>query len=374
VIQEDLLLTPGPVQVPDSVRKAISRPMINHRGPEFKELFLEVTRGLKWLLNTENEIVIFPSSGTGVMESAITNLFSPGDAVLVGVMGEFGRRFADIASAFGLRVDLLEVPIGYAITPVILNDYLEQAISQLRNKSTLTSAPPPYKAILLTHNETSTGAILDLKGVAAVAREYQIPIIVDAISSCGGVEIDVGSWNIDVLLTASQKALMNPPGLGIAAVSERALSMCREATLPRYYWDYRRFIEKSRSQETPYTPCIPIWFGLKEVLAEMQKEGKACLFARHRELALTLRQGLSEIGFEPFAKEPFASPTVTAVVPPNPYRADDIRKTLRVSYGIVTAGGQGPLKGKVFRVAHMGAIRPSHIERLLGALKGLLST
>ncbi len=355
-MEEELLLIPGPTMVPAAVRAAVGRQMINHRGPSFAELYREIQAGLRLLFGTAEDVLVFPSAGTGVMESAVVNLFSPGDTVLACVMGEFGERFARIAEAFGLRVERLVVPPGHAVAAELLAERL--------------GAEPPgrFRGVLLTHNETSTGVLLDLAAVARVVREAGALVVVDGVSSVGGVEVDCDGWGVDLLVTASQKALMTPPGLGFAAVSRRAWEAVEAARLPRYYWDYRQARRAGEKGQTPYTPAVALWFGLREALRLLEGEGLPAVHARHRRLAGAFRAGARALGLRLLAEDAVASPLVTAVEVPEGIEAAALIRTLRDRHGVVVAGGQGALAGRIFRVAHMGATREEHVLRALAAL------
>lgn len=357
---EDLLLIPGPTQVPQRVREAVSRQMINHRGPDFTRMYQEVQQGLRQVFGTGNDVLIFPSAGTGAMESALVNLFSPGDRILVGVMGEFGERFAKMGEVFGLQVDRLLVPAGKAVTAAALAERLD-------------ANPGAYKAVLVTHNETSTGVTLDLQAVARAVKSRGPLLVVDAVSSLGGIEVRFDEWNIDVLVTGSQKALMTPPGLGFAAVSAAAWEAIEQARLPRFYWDYKKARASGEKGQTPYTPAVGLWFGLKEALGLIQQEDLENIYQRHRRLAAGVRAAMSALGLELLAGDDVASPVVTAVKAPEGIEAGRIIKPLREEHRVIVAGGQGPLQGKIFRVAHMGATTADQLEQALAALEQVLA-
>ncbi len=358
---DELLLIPGPTQVPPQVREATARQMINHRGPRFTALYQEVQQDLRPLFGSGGEdILIFPSSGTGVMESAVANLFSPGDRVLAAVMGEFGERFAAIAEAFGLQVDRLRVPAGAALTAEEIAGHLDR------------EGPDRYRGVLVTHNETSTGVLLDLPAVARAVKERGLLLAVDAVSSVGGVEVRCADWGVDVLVTASQKALMTPPGLGLVYVAPAAWEAVERARLPRYYWDYRRARQAQAKGQTPYTPAVSLWYGLRAALAALHREGLDEVFLRHRRMAAAFRAGARALGLELLADDDVASPLVTAVRAPAGRDAGEIIRALREDEGVVVAGGQGELKGRIFRVAHMGAATPEQVVRALAALGRVL--
>ncbi len=357
---DELLLIPGPTQVPPEVREAVSRQMINHRGPAFTVLYQEIQQELRPVFGSEEDILIFPASGTGVMESAVVNLFSPGDRVLSVVMGEFGERFAVIAQAFGVQVDRLTVPSGTAATAEAVARHLDAA------------GPERYRAVIVTHNETSTGVLLDLPAVAAAVKARGPLLVVDAVSALGGVETRCAEWGVDVLVTGSQKALMTPPGLGLVYVSPAAWEAVEQAKLPRYYWDYRRARKSAAKGQTPYTPAVGLLFGLREALKLIHAEGLDNVYARHRRMARAFRAGARALGLELLAEDDVASPVVTAVKVPEGIESSQIIKGLREKHRVIVAGGQGELSGRIFRVAHMGAARPEQMVQVLEATGRIL--
>lgn len=358
---DELLLIPGPTQVPQQVREVMTRQMINHRGPAFSEMYAEIQRGLRPVFGSREDILIFPSAGTGMMEAALVNLFSPGDRILVAIMGEFGSRFAAIAEAFGLEVDRLKVEPGEAVEPERLAAFLDEG------------GPERYRAVLVTHNETSTGVTLDLRGAADVVKERGLLLVVDAVSALGGIEVHCDDWGIDVLITGSQKALMTPPGLGFAYVSPQAWEAVESAGLPRYYWDFRRARKSGANGQTPYTPAVGLWFGLREALKLINEETLEGVYGRHRLMASAFRGGARALGLDLLAADAVASPVVTAVKAPQGLDASGIIKGLRGNEKVVVAGGQGDLKGRIFRVAHMGGVRPEHMINVLGAIERVLA-
>ncbi|HEY8449259.1 MAG TPA: alanine--glyoxylate aminotransferase family protein [Bacillota bacterium] len=353
--REPLLLIPGPTPVPDEVVRAASRPLIPHRGAEFVELHADVTERLRQLFRTAGDVVVLPCSGTGALEAALVNTLSPGDAVLACVMGAFGDRFAQIATAYGLAVDRLEVAWGEV--PAI------EAIT-----ARLAGAARPYRAVLFTHSETSTGALLPLAEVAAAVRRHapEALVLVDMISSFAGVPVELDAWGIDVAVTASQKALMTPPGLGIVAIGPRARAALEAARLPRFTWDLRPYVEKPG--QPPYTPAVTLWFALQAALRRIEREGVDQVYRRHRLLAAMVRAGVRALGLEPLVADAVASPTVTAIPLPGGVAPAEVLRRLREQHGVVLAGGQGPLRGRIIRIGHMGAVQPAHIEQALAAL------
>ncbi len=352
-MEEELLLVPGPTPVPAEVSAAGGRPMVNHRGPHFRSLYARVQEGLRYVFQTRSEVLVFPSAGTGMLETAIVNCFSPGDRVLAGVMGAFGQRFAEVAQAFGLTVDAVECAWGRALQP--------QAIA--------AALRPEHRGVLLTFNETSTGALLNLADVAAAVRaRSDALVLVDAVSGLGGADLRMDEWGCDVVLTASQKALAVPPGLGLCAVGPRAVTACQSASLPRFYWDWRPYLRSAAHGETPYTPAVGLWYALDAALGRLRAEGLDNAFARHRALAATVREGFAAVGLPPLTPDAEASPTVTCLVG---QAAPRLVAALQ-ERGIAVAGGMGPLAGRALRVGHMGAVTQDDLRTLLAAARDIL--
>jgi aspartate aminotransferase-like enzyme len=348
------LRIPGPTPLPDEVLEAMNRGMISHRGAEFHALIGEVTEGLKHCFQTEGDVLVFPAAGTGGMEAAIANLFSPGERVIAMPVGAFGERFAEIAERFGLEVVRVASPWGEAADI----GGLERALAENR----------AVKGVLMTHNETSTGVQSDVEAAGRLAREHGALLVVDAISSLGAVDIPVDRWGIDVAVTASQKAWMAPPGLTMLSVSERAWRANAEARVPRFYWDFaeaRRYLARG---ETPYTPAVSVLYGLRASLRMIMEEGLGNVFARHERIRDQVREGARRIGFEPFARDAIASRTVTALYPPEGLPARDAVRAMR-ERGVVLAGGQGPYEDSLLRIGHMGFVTEGDIAQVLGLLE-----
>jgi aspartate aminotransferase-like enzyme len=354
------LRIPGPTPLPDDVLDAMHRNMISHRGAEFRALMRDVTERLKVCFQTEADVLVFPGAGTGGLEASIANLFSPGDTVLALTVGAFGDRYAEIAERFGLNVVRLASPWGEAANLAAL----EQALLNT----------PGVRGVLMTHNETSTGVQNDVENAYRILRnlgENSPLLLVDAISSLGAVDIPVDKWEIDVIVTASQKAWMAPPGLTMLSVSERAWTASHRATLPRFYWDFaeaRRFLARD---ETPYTPAVSLLFGLQTSLHLLMEEGLPNVFARHERLRDTVRSGARRIGFRPFAPDAIASRTVTALIPPDGISGKEVVSAMR-ERGIIIAGGQGAYENSILRIGHMGFAREDDMLCVLDALEQAL--
>lgn len=341
------LRIPGPTPLPEAVREAAARQMVNHRGPEFRELITRVTERLQRAFRTSNDILILTASGTGGLEAVIVNHLSPGDDVLAVSIGSFGDRFAKIARTYGAHVEKLDVEWGRAADP-------QQVAESLR---AMAGDDRPAKAILLTHNETSTGVENPLAELAAATREAspETLILVDAISGLGAVPFDTDGWGLDVVATGSQKSWMSPPGLAMVSVSERAWQAAVAATMPRYYFDLANARAAMARGETPWTPAVGVLFALDVALDMLELEGYHNVFARHAACAAAARAGLAELGFRLFADPSHASRTVTAAWVPDDVEWAALNKQAR-SRGLVMAGGQDRLAGKILRIGHLGDV------------------
>jgi aspartate aminotransferase-like enzyme len=360
------LCVPGPTPLPPEVRRALGREMISHRSPEFQALMREVTAELRKWFGTEGDVLILTVSGTGVLEAAVVNVLSPGDRVLAVSVGIFGQRFASIARSFGAEVCLLEFPLGQAADPQVVAGALAEN--------------PGYRAVLVTHNETSTGvtndvaAIADAIAAAVKASEGDAPfLLVDAVSSLGGLDFRMDDWGCDVVATSSQKAFMTPPGLGFIAMSAEAWKATETARMPRYYLDLRRAREYAERGETPYTPAITTLYGLHEALRLMATEGKERILERHCEVGRAMRRGVVDLGLGLLADAGHASDTVTAVKIPSGLDAQVVIKRLSEEHGVVVASGQGSLKGKIIRIGHMGYTDLEDVERVVEALRAVIA-
>lgn len=352
------LMLPGPTPIPPTVSQVMGRPMINHRGPEFGEMYRACIDGIRWLFQTSGEVFLLgASSGTGGLEAAVSNVLSPGDRVLALVAGEFGARFADMATRFGGDVTRMTVDYGEAFTPQTLEDALCQG---------------DFKVLLITHNETSTAVMQPLEELARTARRAKpdILILVDAVSSLGVVPLPVDAWDLDVVVTGSQKAFMIPPGLGMVSVSQRAWRAHLNATASRYYFDFSMHRDFDAKNQTPWTPALPQIYALYEAFALMRSEGLSALFARHETMTRMLRAGLAAMGLRPVVtNDRIASRSVTAVYPPEGLDAEKVRRAVQEQFGLVLAGGQGKMAGKIFRIGHLGFYQPLDMLTVLAALE-----
>lgn len=354
------LRIPGPTPLPDRVRDAGSRQMVNHRGPEFKALFGRVSSKLQTAFETTGEVLITGSSGTGGLEAAVVNHLSPGDPVLSISIGVFGDRIASIASTYGAGVTKPALEWGRAAQP-------DQVRDAIRGMQAAGRSP---KAVLLTFNETSTGVTNPLGDLAAAVREAapEALLIVDGVSGIGALPFHTDDWGIDVAVTGAQKAWMIPPGLAMVAVSPRAWSAAEHATMPRFYFDLRRHRDSATKGETPWTPAVGIYFQLDVAFEIIEAEGYPAIHARHAACGAAARAGLAAMGFELFAEAAHASDTVTSALVPEAVEWSALSKALR-DRGTVLAGGQGRLTGRVFRIGHLGAVSVDDIVRALDALE-----
>lgn len=330
--------------------------MINHRGPEFAALIRRATARLKEFFQTQNDVLILTASGSGAMEAAVVNTLSPGQRVLAVSVGAFGDRFAQIAQAFGAQVVKLDFPWGQAADPAAVAEALSQG--------------PGFAAVLLTHNETSTGVTNDLEALSRVVHEAggDALLIVDAISSLGAIDLPVDRWGCDVVIAGSQKGWMVPPGLAMVSVGPRAWQAAAQAKMPRFYWDFaaaKRYLERG---QTPATPAVSLFFALDKALELMAEEGLENIIARHRRIGEYTRAGLKALGFTLFAQGSHASNTVTAVRVPEGMDGAKLRRALREEYGVVVAGGQGLFTDKIFRIGHLGFVSEADIDGVLEAL------
>ena len=353
------LRIPGPTPCPEEVLSSLSRQMINHRGEEFAELIWNLTERLKNIFMTKGDVFILTSSGTGAMEASIVNTLSPGDRVLALSNGFFGERFSGVASAFGAEVLKLDFEWGKAIEPEKVRDVLKKERD--------------IKAVLVVHNETSTGLTNPLKEIARVVREYDRLLLVDAISSLSCIELPMDEWGCDVVFTGSQKGFMVPPGLSFIAINERGWEAYKEAKMPKFYWDLgkaKSFLEKG---QTPWTPSIPIFFALDVALRLIEKEGLRNIFERHKRVADKVREGIKELGLSLFPDERYASNTITAVRSPDGLDTRELLKILREEYDVVLAGGQERLSGKIFRIGHLGKVSEADMDEVLRAIGSALS-
>jgi aspartate aminotransferase-like enzyme len=353
---EPNLRIPGPTALPPSVREAGGRQMINHRGPEFAAMLGRILDGMKPFFGTTQDVAVLTCAGSGGLETAIVNTLSPGDRVLGVSIGSFGDRFAKIAGIYGADVTKLDVEWGQAADPQAIRDALR--------------AQPGYRAVLLTHNETSTGVMNPIAELAAAVRETspESLILVDSVSGLGAVPFEMDAWGVDLVVTGSQKAWMAAPGLAMVAASERGWAATETARMPRFYLDLRAHRESAAVGQTPFTPAIAVVYQVDEGIRLMHAEGKENVFARHEACAAAARAGLSALGFTLFADPSHASKTVTAANLPDGHDWKPFNTAIK-SHGVVLAGGQGKLTGKIFRLGHLGSVTVGEILDVIAVLE-----
>src|ERR1700736_65231 len=357
MLQPPQLRIPGPTPVPERVQRAMAAPMVNHRGPEFRALLPELESGLRWAFQTENDILIFPASGTGGLESAVANLVSPGERVLAVTIGAFGDRFADLAAAFGADVARYTLPWGEAADPEDLDELL--------------SREPDIATVLITHNETSTGVTNPLQALAEVVKRHRRLLVVDGVSSIGSIDLPVDRWGVDVAITASQKGWMLPPGVTMVSVSKPAWERQRGAKAPRFYFDWDRARKMQAKGMTFTTPAVSILFGLREAITMMREEGLPAIFGRHLKVAAAFRGAAAALGLRLLADPEVASPTVTAIYFPDALageKSEAVFKSWR-DLGLVLGEGQAQLAGKIFRIGHLGAVYEADVVATVEAME-----
>jgi len=352
------LRVPGPTPCPPEVLQAMAWQMVNHRGPEFGKIIHDVTAKMKEIFQTKNDLYLLTCSGTGGLEAAIVNTLSPGDKVLSVTVGVFGERFTSLAETFGAEIIPLRFEYGRAADP----DEIRRALQK----------EPEIKAVMVTHNETSTGVTNDLAAISAVVKEFDKLLLVDAVSSLGSIDLPVDKWHCDVAVTASQKGWMVPPGLAMVSVSQEAWQAHAKAKMPRFNWDFARAQKYLEIGQTPWTPAVSIVFGLSVALDMMLKEGLSNIFARHARVGDAAREGVKSLGLSLFPDEKYVSNTVTAVSVRDGMDVKEMLKILREEYQIVLAGGQQSLQGKIFRIGHLGLITEEDVKEIISALKEVL--
>jgi aspartate aminotransferase-like enzyme len=352
-----MLMIPGPTPVPENVLLALAKHPIGHRSGEFSQIMADVTANLKWLHQTENDVLMLTVSGTGAMEAGIINFFSPGDRVLVVHNGKFGERWAEVAKAFALDVVEVTAPWGQPIDPNAVKSALDADTAKA------------IKGVVVTHSETSTGVINDLETIATHVKSHGALIIVDAVTSMGAVNVPIDTWGLDVVCSGSQKGFMIPPGLGFVTVSPKAWEAYKVAKLPRYYMDLGKYSKGAAKNTTPFTPPVNLIFALQAALTMMKAEGLENIFARHQRHMHASRAAVTAMGLALYAPEGHGSPAITAV---SSTAAEQIRSVMKKKFDIVLAGGQDDLKGKIFRIGHLGFVCDRDILTALSALEATL--
>ncbi|OGH60330.1 MAG: hypothetical protein A3G34_09815 [Candidatus Lindowbacteria bacterium RIFCSPLOWO2_12_FULL_62_27] len=346
------LLAPGPTPVLEDALLASARPMIHHRTDEFNAVLKQVFEQLKTVFLTKSPVLLFTSSGTGAMEAAVANLCRTDRPALVIRGGKFGERWGEITKAYGVPTDVIDVPWGEAVDPALVEKHLK--------------AKPQTSAVFTTLSETSTCVAHPIRDLGAITRATDTVLVVDGISGLGGQECRTDEWQVDVVIAGSQKALMIPPGLAMASVSDRAWAKVKESNLPKYYFSFDKHHKNIAKDTTPYTPAVSLIFALKAALDRMVAEGMDAIFERHQRLGRAMREGVGAMGLTLFAKRPVD--VATAVNVPAGVDGGKLKKMFETDFGITVAGGQDAIKGKVVRIAHMGYMDPFDGLAALGAL------
>ncbi|MBD2310130.1 alanine--glyoxylate aminotransferase family protein [Desertifilum sp. FACHB-1129] len=354
-----MLMIPGPTPVPEQVLLAMTKHPIGHRSGDFSKIMAEVTENLKWLHQTQNDVLILAASGTGAMEAGIINFLSPGDRVLALHNGKFGERWVEVAKAYGLNVDTVSAPWGEALDPEQVRQKLE------------ADTQKEIKAVILTHSETSTGVINDLETINRHVKAHGALIMVDAVTSLGAANVPIDAWGLDVVASGSQKGYMIPPGLAFVSVSAKAWEAYKTATLPKFYLDLGKYRKDAAKNSTPFTPPVNLFFGLQAALRMLKAEGLENIFARHQRLMNATRAAVQALNLPLFAAEGISSPAITAVAPTQ-VEAEQVRSVMRKRFDIALAGGQDHLKGKIFRIGHLGFVGDRDLLSAIAALEATL--
>ncbi len=354
-----MLMIPGPTPVPEKVLISLGKHPIGHRSGDFSKIIAEINQNLKWLHQTKNEVLSLNVSGTGAMEAGMINFLSPGDRVLVGVNGKFGDRWAQICEVFGLQTERITADWG---TPLDTEEF---------RKLLEADSKKEIKAVVITHSETSAGVLNDLETINKHVKAHgEALIIVDAVTSLGAYNLPVDDWGLDVVASGSQKGYMIPPGLGFISVSDKAWQAYETSKFPRFYMDLGKYKKANAKDSTPFTPPINLMFGLQTALQMMQREGLENIFARHARLTQATRAAAKAMGLELLAPDDAASTAVTAV---KTDQAEQVRSIMRQKYDIALAGGQDHLKGKIFRIGHLGFISDRDVMMTISCLEAALT-
>ncbi|MDZ8183280.1 MAG: alanine--glyoxylate aminotransferase family protein [Nostoc sp. ChiSLP02] len=352
-----MLMIPGPTPVPEAALLALAKHPIGHRTSEFSNILAEVTENLKWLHQTQSDVLMLNVSGTGAVEAGIINFLSPGDRILVGSNGKFGERWVEIGQAYGLNVEEVKVEWGKPLDPQVFAEKLQ------------ADSKKEIKAVIVTHSETSTGVLNDLETINRHVKEHgEALIIVDAVTSLGAFNLPVDAWGLDVVASGSQKGYMIPPGLGFVSVSPKAWEAYKTAKLPKYYLDLGKYRKSAAKNTTPFTPPVNMIFALHTTLRIMKEEGLESIFSRHERLKNATRAAIKGLNLPLFAADSYASPAITAVAP-HGIESDKIRSLIKKRFDIALAGGQDHLSNKIFRIGHLGFVSDRDILSCIASLE-----
>ena len=354
------LMIPGPTPVPESVLKAMGRHPIGHRSGEFQDVVKRTTEQLRWLHQTSSDVLVITGSGTAAMEAGIINTLSRGDKVLCGDNGKFGERWVKVARAYGLDVEVIKAEWGQPLDPEAFRTALE------------TDTAKEIRAVILTHSETSTGVINDLETISGHVRAHGTALtIADCVTSLGASNVPMDAWGLDVVASGSQKGYMMPPGLSFVAMSERAWQAYERSDLPKFYLDLGPYRKTAAKNSNPFTPAVNLYFALETALDMMQAEGLEAIFTRHGRHRTAAQAGMKAMGLPLYAAEGYGSPAITAVAPDG-IDAEQLRKAVKERFDILLAGGQDHLKGKVFRIGHLGFVCDRDVLTAVAAIESTL--
>jgi aspartate aminotransferase-like enzyme len=357
-MEKKYLFSPGPTMLPPEVLLKMAEPMMHHREPEFEKIYAEIREGMKYLFQTKNEVLIFTSSGTGAMEGAVSNLLSKGDKVVVVRGGKFGERWGEICKAYGIEFIPVDVDWGTAVDPKRIKALLE--------------SDPSIRAIYTQASETSTGVKHPIEAIADLVKGYEDKVVVvDAITGIGVFNIPTDAWGLDVVISGSQKALMLPPGLSFATLSDKAWKLVEKSNLPKYYFDFKKELKNTMKNQSSYTPAISLYVGLRETLRMIRTEGLEAVFRRHGQLAEATRQAVKALGLDLYAPDS-PSDAVTAVKIPGGIDGEKLKDLFFEKFGITVAEGQDRAKGKIIRIAHLGYYERLDMVMVISALEMLL--
>ncbi len=357
-MEKKYLFSPGPTMLPPGVLLKMAEPIMHHREPEFERIYAEIREGMKYLFQTKNEVLIFTSSGTGAMEGAVSNLLSKGDKAIVVRGGKFGERWGEICKAYGIEFIPIDVEWGKAVDPKRIRELLE--------------SDPSIRAVYTQASETSTGVRHPIRAIADLVKRYEDKVIVvDAITGIGVFSIPTDAWGLDVVISGSQKALMLPPGLSFATLSDKAWKLVEKSDLPKYYFDFRKELKNTKKNQSSYTPAISLYVGLRETLRMIREEGLEAVFDRHEKLAEATRRAVKALGLELYAPDS-PSEAVTAVKIPAGIDGEKLKDLFFEKFGITVAEGQDRAKGKIIRIAHLGYYERLDMVMVISALEMLL--
>ena len=357
-MEKKYLFSPGPTMLPQEVLLKMAEPIMHHREPEFEKIFSEIREGLKYLFQTKNEVLTFTSSGTGAMEGAVSNLLSTGDKAIVVRGGKFGERWGELCKAYGIEFIPIDVDWGKAVDPERVEEIFRGDVS--------------VRAVYTQASETSTGVKHPIREIAEIVRRYEnVVLVVDGITGIGVFDLPMDDWGLDVVVSGSQKALMLPPGLSFAALSDKAWKFVERSNLPKYYFDFKKELKNTKKNQSSYTPAISLFVGLRESLRMIRKEGREAVFHRHERLAEATRRAVKALGLELFAPES-PSNALTAVKFPEGIDGERLKALFFERFGITVAEGQDRAKGKIIRIAHVGYYERLDVIMVISALEMLL--